>query len=92
MYREVAELNNRERAALHAIALGIAEITCSCEPDLFIDGLACCDQFTARRLAHLALVVPSRAGKPGERVPAILTDNGRAALEQHAADLTTVAA
>ncbi|MGH3520071.1 MAG: hypothetical protein ACRDQ7_22335 [Haloechinothrix sp.] len=80
MYREDMELNNRERAALQAVALGAAEITCSCEPDLFIDGLACCDQFTAHRLAHLAFIAPSRTGKPGERVPAVLTETGRAAL------------
>lgn len=82
MDSRTVELNNRERAALRAIARGTAEITCSCEPDLFIDGLACCDQFTARRLAHLDFIAPARPGVPGERVRAILTDTGRAALDQ----------
>lgn len=80
MYDSDIPLNNRERAALQAIMLGAAEITCSQEPDLFIDGLACCDQFTAHRLARLALVVPLRAGRPGERVPALLTEHARAVL------------
>lgn len=82
MHSQNVELNHRERAALRAIAQGTAEITCSCEPDLFIDGLACCDQFTARRLAHLDYVAPSRPGLPSERVRAIITDSGRAALGQ----------
>lgn len=80
MAERTVELNHRERATLRAVGLGRAEMTCSCEPDLFIDGLACCDQFTAHRLARLALVVPVRAGIPGERVPAVLTASARAVL------------
>jgi len=80
MAERTVDLNQRERATLRAVGLGRAEITCSCEPDLFIDGLACCDQFTAHRLARLAMVVPLRAGRPGERVPAVLTASARAAL------------
>ncbi|WP_181193266.1 hypothetical protein [Prauserella shujinwangii] len=74
------ELNHRERATLLAVAQGGAEISCSCEPDLFLDGLACCDQATAHRLARAGLVAPAVAGKPGQRVPAVLTEAGRAAL------------
>ncbi|MEC3979787.1 hypothetical protein [Amycolatopsis sp. H20-H5] len=73
-------LNHRERATLKAVAGGHAEISCSCEPDLFVDGLACCDQHTAHRLARLGLVVPARGGSHGERVPAVLTEAGAAAL------------
>lgn len=80
MSHQVIELNNRERATLRAVGLGRAEMTCSCEPDLFIDGLACCDQFTARRLARLTFIVPLRAGALGERVPALLTDQARSVL------------
>ncbi|MFD9896420.1 hypothetical protein ACFWY9_44325 [Amycolatopsis sp. NPDC059027] len=76
----IDELNHRERATLRAVAGGHAEISCSCEPDLFIDGLACCDQLTAHRLARLGFVRPARAGKCGERVPALLTDKGSSAL------------
>ncbi|HKS43566.1 MAG TPA: hypothetical protein VJT49_00355 [Amycolatopsis sp.] len=75
------ELNHRERATLRAVAAGRAEITCSSEPDLFFDGLACADQTTARRLANLGLVAPARTGHPGERVPAVLTDAGSATLD-----------
>jgi hypothetical protein len=74
------KLNNRERATLKAVATGRAEITCSSEPDLFLDGLACCDQTTAHRLANLGLIAPTREGRPGERVPATLTEAGRAAF------------
>lgn len=74
MDSDFVRLNNRERATLRAVALGRAEITCSAEPDLFIDGLACCDQTTAHRLARLRLIVPLRAGRTGERVPALLTE------------------
>jgi hypothetical protein len=63
-----------------AVAIGRAEISCSCEPDLFIDGLACCDQQTAHRLARLGLVAPPGIGRHGDLVPARLTKAGAAAL------------
>lgn len=74
------ELNHRERATLRAVAGGHAEISCSCEPDLFIDGLSCCDQSTVHRLARLGLIAPARPGKCGTRVPAVLTEAGSLAL------------
>lgn len=80
MTREGIQLNNRERAALLAVAHGRAEMSCSSEPDLFIDGLACCDQFTAHRLAGLGLIAPTRAGRLSDRVPAMLTGTARAVL------------
>jgi hypothetical protein len=73
-------LNNRERATLRAVARGDAEITCSCEPDLFIDGLACCDQATVHHLAKRGYIAAARGGRPGERVPARITEAGRLAL------------
>ncbi|MEU6642454.1 hypothetical protein ABZ863_07875 [Saccharomonospora sp. NPDC046836] len=75
-----ADLNHRERATLRAVAHGSAELTSSCAPDLFIDGLACCDQLTARGLARRGLIAPARIARRGQRVPAVLTDAGRAAL------------
>ncbi|MPY81253.1 MAG: hypothetical protein GEV04_23120 [Actinophytocola sp.] len=82
MRSDFVQLNNRERATLRAVGVGRAEITCSAEPDLFIDGLACCDQVTAHRLARLRLVIPQRVGRTGERVPALLTEAARAILSQ----------
>ncbi|TVT25746.1 hypothetical protein FNH06_02300 [Amycolatopsis acidiphila] len=67
-------------AMLRAAANGRAEMTCSCEPDLFIDGLACCDQVTARFLAHANLICPARPGAIGQRVPVRLTPAGHSAL------------
>lgn len=73
-------LNHRERATLRAVAGGHAEISCSCEPDLFIDGLSCCDQSTVHRLARQGLIAPACPGKCGERVAAVLTEAGSLAL------------
>lgn len=63
----ITTLNHRERATLRAVAEGHAEISCSCEPDLFIDGLSCCDQSTVHRLARLGLIA---LGPPGQVRPA----------------------
>lgn len=64
-------------AMLRAVAAGRALISRSCEPDLFIDGVACCDQVSAHELARDGYIRPSRSG---DRVPAELTDAGRAVL------------
>ncbi|GAA3549249.1 hypothetical protein GCM10022222_36090 [Amycolatopsis ultiminotia] len=75
-------LNHRERATLAAVAAGHAEISCSCEPDLFVDGLSCCDQSTTRALVRRGLIEPAATGRPcGERVPATLTSAGTKALQ-----------
>lgn len=66
---------------LRAVAVGRAEITCSCEPDMRIDGLLCCDQIVAHELVRSGYV---RAGRPrpGELwVTAELTEVGSALLE-----------
>ncbi|MGH3947955.1 MAG: hypothetical protein ACRDSE_02360 [Pseudonocardiaceae bacterium] len=47
-------LTGRDRAILAAVAAGRVEMSCSCEPDLFVDGLCCCDQVAARNLARRA--------------------------------------
>jgi hypothetical protein len=65
-------------ALLRAVAEGRAEITASCEPDLFIDGLSCGDQYTAHLLAHAGLIRPARPTEIGERVRAELTSTGHA--------------
>ncbi|HJQ47342.1 MAG TPA: hypothetical protein VJ870_13660 [Amycolatopsis sp.] len=81
MSTDDAELNHRQRATLRAVAAGRAELTCSCEPDLFIDGLPVCDQPGTRRLASLGLIATARDGQPEERVPAVVTKAGEAALQ-----------
>ena len=80
MSATVVELNHRERATLKAVARDTAELTCSVEPDLFIDGLAFCDQNTAHQLVRRGFIAPERSGRAGERVPAVLTDAGLAAI------------
>jgi hypothetical protein len=54
-------------------------MSCSCEPDLFVDGFACCDQMTAHALAHDGYLRPATEEATG-RVPAELTEAGRAVL------------
>jgi hypothetical protein len=77
---DLPSTNHRAIAFLRAIGAGRGTLRCSCEPDLYIDGLSCGDQFTAHELAHWGLMSPSRPGLLGELVPAALTDAGRAAL------------
>ncbi|WP_329049160.1 hypothetical protein OG738_41010 [Amycolatopsis sp. NBC_01488] len=74
------ELTHRAMAMLKAVAAGRAQMSCSCEPDLFIDGFACCDQMTAHALAHGGYLRPAAEAATG-RVPAELTEAGLAALE-----------
>jgi hypothetical protein len=73
-------LNHRALSMLRAIFAGRAQISCSAEPDLFIDGVPCCDQYLAHTLAHDGLVEPAHKGTWGELVPAALTAAGVAAL------------
>jgi DNA-binding IclR family transcriptional regulator len=65
---------------LAAVDAGRAELSISCEPDLFIDGLCCCDQHAAHTLARTGLFRPAATGRVGQRVPAELTPAGAAAL------------
>lgn len=74
-------VSRREFALLRAVAAGRGEITVGCEPDLFIDGLACCDQSAAHHLAHAGLVQATSPVEVGQRASAELTNAGRSALE-----------
>ncbi|PXY22254.1 hypothetical protein [Prauserella muralis] len=72
--------SHRSLAMLRAVAAGRAQLRCSSEPDLFIDGVPCCDQYTAHHLTHEGLVRPSGPGPVGTLVPAVLTASGEALL------------
>lgn len=74
------ELTGRHRALLRAVAAGRCELTASREPDLFVDGLCCCDQMSARQLVHSHLVEAATDGSAGPRVTALLTSDGEALL------------
>ncbi|MCT2583825.1 hypothetical protein [Actinophytocola gossypii] len=74
-------LNHRALSMLRAAVDGRATISCSSEPDLFIDDVPCCDQYTAHTLAHAGLIEPATRGALGELVPARVTEAGKAALE-----------
>ncbi|MFD9965067.1 hypothetical protein [Amycolatopsis sp. NPDC058986] len=75
-----SQLSHRDRAILKAVAAGRAELSCSCEPDLFVDGLSCCDQAAARALTHAGYIAPCMSSTAGRRVPAQITAAGTAAL------------
>ena len=75
-------LSGRDRALLRAVAAGRAELIGGCEPDLLIDGLCCCDQYAAHRLARAGLIRPAAPAAIGQRVPAELTAAGAAALSR----------
>jgi hypothetical protein len=74
-------LNQRHLALLRAVATDHAEISCSREPDLVVDGLPCCDHMAAGQFVHAGLLVhcPERSGA---RVPTQLTTAGRTLLDQ----------
>ncbi|PRX46596.1 hypothetical protein B0I33_107173 [Prauserella shujinwangii] len=72
--------NHRTLAMLRAVAAGRGQVSCSSEPDLFVDGVPCCDQYAAHALTHDGLVRPGRPGLVGQRVPAVLTEAGRVLL------------
>lgn len=70
----------RARAMLAAVADGRAEVSDSCEPDMFIDGLACCDQTLAHALTHAGLIRPIGPATPSGRHGVTLTALGVEAL------------
>nr|WP_093576988.1 hypothetical protein [Amycolatopsis rubida] len=65
---------------LRAVAAGRGRLTCGCEPDLFVGGLPCGDQFTAHALARAGLLRAREPGPFGQPVPAVLTPAGEALL------------
>jgi hypothetical protein len=71
----------RVLAILRAVASGRVEMTCSCEPDMYIDGLPCCNQYGTHDLALPRTPEPVRPGLPGRRVPARLTVKGFAVFD-----------
>ncbi|MFI9813224.1 hypothetical protein [Saccharothrix variisporea] len=74
------ELSNRARAMLRAVAAGRAQLSGGVEPDLYVDGLPCCDQTTTHDLVRAGLLRARRAVGLDERTDAELTDAGRAAI------------
>jgi len=78
----VAELAPRHVAVLRAVAAGRAELTASCEPDLYVDGRCCTDHTVAGLLTRAGLITPKNdpAARAAGRVAARLTEAGRACL------------
>lgn len=78
-------LTARARAMLRAVAEGRSEITMSCEPDMFVDGLTCCDQPLAHSLIHSGLIRRTRFRTTAGRHLASLTRFGFEELIRQAA-------
>lgn len=79
------QLSDRGRAILRAVAGGGAELSVSCEPDLFLEGRCCSDQATARSLVRAGFITtisPITEGRVefGRRVAARLTTTGQQAM------------
>ena len=74
------ELSGRDRAILRAVARGRAELVWGSEPDLYLDGLFCCDQSAVHRLVRTGLIAPAETVPVGTRVPAVVTTAGRLEL------------
>ncbi|SFR29887.1 hypothetical protein SAMN04488564_1232 [Lentzea waywayandensis] len=80
----ISDLSKRDVALLRAVAAGRAQMSQSCEPDLFIDGMASCDQTAARCLAHAGLIEPVLPAVAGSLTRARLTLLGASVLAQQA--------
>ncbi|MBB5806259.1 hypothetical protein F4560_006027 [Saccharothrix ecbatanensis] len=76
----VRELSGRAKAMLRAVAAGRGELSGGREPDLYVDGLPCCDQMVSHDLVHAGLLRARRVVRLDERADAELTDEGRAAI------------
>ncbi|WP_433265902.1 hypothetical protein ACQPZF_39320 [Actinosynnema sp. CS-041913] len=74
------ELSGRAKAMLRAVAAGRGQLSGGREPDLYVDGLPCCDRTATHDLVHGGLLRARRAVSLDERTDAELTDLGRAAL------------
>ncbi|MCR6487378.1 hypothetical protein M8542_31565 [Amycolatopsis sp. OK19-0408] len=74
-------LSHRDRAILRAVAAGRGTLRCGYVPDLYVDGVACCDQHAVHSLARAGLLCAAREGVPGAVVPAALTELGNVALD-----------
>ena len=72
----VSTLTHRDRAILRAVAAGSAELVAGAEPDMYLDGLACSDQFAAHRLVHAGLIAALGPARTGQRSAARLTAHG----------------
>ena len=76
----LSTLTHRDRAILRAVAAGSAELVAGAEPDMYLDGLACSDQFAAHRLVHAGLIAVLGSARTGQRIGARLTAHGAALL------------
>lgn len=81
---EHLELNRRQLAVLVATAEGRCELSSSCEPDVFVDGLCCCDHSVGGLLLRAGLVRRATLTLADQRVPVEVTELGYALLAQQA--------
>lgn len=73
-------VTGRMKAMLRAVHDGRGELSGGSEPDLYVDGLPCCDFMSVHALVHGGYVAPSSVTALCERRTAVLTELGRASL------------
>jgi hypothetical protein len=73
-------LTHRDRGILRAVSAGSAELVAGAEPDMYLDGLACSDQFAAHRLVHAGLIAAIGPARTGQHIAARLSADGAALL------------
>ena len=82
-------MGRRYIAILGAVAAGRCELSGGRAPDVFVDGLCCCDHSAAGLLIGLGLICPAPPALGCHRVRARITELGLATL---ADDLGSAAA
>ena len=65
----LSTLTHRDRAIQRAVAAGSAQLVAGAEPDMYLDGRACSDQFAAHRLVHAGLIAAIGPRAPANTSP-----------------------
>lgn len=79
--RPGSSLSDRALSMLRAVRDGRAQFGPGPGADLYVDGIHCCDQEAAHGLAGLGLIRPACPAITGDRVRAIVTDQGIEVLD-----------
>jgi len=77
----LSTLTHRDRAIQRAVAAGSAQLVADAEPDMYLDGRACSDQFAAHRLVHAGLIAAIGPRAPANTSPLGLPPTVRLLLD-----------
>lgn len=82
MATATATLDHRRIAVLKAVLAGRCELSGGSEPDIYVDGLCCCDHSVAGDLLRDGMVRPVLT-VAGRHARAQITERGRTMLATH---------